>query len=53
MPLHDAQADDGKLRVVYEKVHVKPAPDVETRGEQIGTRTQTSRASITASTASL
>lgn len=36
VPLHDAQDDDGRLRVVYEKEHVKAAPKVVTHGGTIG-----------------
>lgn len=29
VPLQDAQDDDGRLRIVYEKEHVKAAPKIE------------------------
>ncbi len=35
VPLHDAQEDDGRVRIVYEKEHVKRAPDVEPDGQEI------------------
>jgi PRC-barrel domain len=31
VPVHDAQDDDGRLRIVYEKEHVKAAPKVKAR----------------------
>lgn len=31
MPLQDAQEDEGKIRVVYEKEHVRAAPKVKAR----------------------
>jgi len=36
VPLHDAQDDEGQVRVVYEKEHVKKAPDVDPDGQEIG-----------------
>jgi hypothetical protein len=35
VPLHDAQEDDDGVRVVYEKEHIKKAPDVETHDQEI------------------
>jgi hypothetical protein len=35
VPLHDAEEDDGGLRVVYEKQHVKNAPSVDSDGDQL------------------
>jgi hypothetical protein len=36
VPLNDAVEEDGKLRVVYEREHVKDAPDVDTDGDELG-----------------
>jgi hypothetical protein len=36
VPLHDAEEDDGGLRVVYEKEHVKKAPSVDSDDDQLG-----------------
>ncbi len=35
VPLHDAQDEDGQLRVVYEKEHVGEAPEIEPEGNEI------------------
>ena len=35
MPLHDAQQDGGKIRVVYEKEHVNEAPEIEPDGNEL------------------
>ena len=35
VPLHDAQDEEGDVRIVYEKEHVNAAPDVEPEGEEI------------------
>jgi hypothetical protein len=35
VPLHDAQDDGGRVRVVYEKEHVRAAPEVEPDGQEI------------------
>jgi hypothetical protein len=35
VPLQDAQEDDGDVRIVYEKEHVKATPDVEVEGEEL------------------
>jgi hypothetical protein len=35
VPLQDAQDADGDVRIVYEKEHVKAAPDVEVDGEEL------------------
>ncbi len=35
VPLHDAQQDGSRIRVVYEKEHVNEAPEVEPEGEEL------------------
>ena len=35
IPLHDAQEDGDDVRVVYEKEHVKAAPEVEPDGDEL------------------
>jgi hypothetical protein len=35
VPLQDAQDDDGRLRIVYEKEHVRAAPQVKARRGEI------------------
>lgn len=35
VPLHDAQVDGDQIRVVYEKEHVKAAPEVEPEGNEL------------------
>jgi hypothetical protein len=35
IPLHDAQDEDGQLRIVYEKDHVRDAPSVEPDGDHL------------------
>lgn len=35
VPLHDAQADGGQIRVVYEKEHVNEAPEIEPEGNEL------------------
>jgi hypothetical protein len=35
VPLHDAQEDEDRVRIVYEKARVKAAPDVEPDGQEI------------------
>jgi hypothetical protein len=35
VPLHDAQDDDGRVRVVYEKEHIKGAPKIAIHGAEI------------------
>jgi hypothetical protein len=35
VPLHDAQADGGQIRVVYEKEHVNEAPEIEPDGNEL------------------
>src|SRR5262249_8007370 len=34
-PLHDAQADSDRLQIVYEKDHVKDAPQVDTDDDRL------------------
>ena len=35
VPLQDAQDDDGRVRIVYEKEHVKGVPKVKARGRTL------------------
>ncbi len=35
IPLHDAQDDDGQIRIVYEREHVGEAPEIEPDGNEI------------------
>jgi hypothetical protein len=35
VPLHDAQEDGSKIRLVYEKEHVDAAPEIEPDGEEL------------------
>ena len=35
VPLRDAQQDDDGIRIVYEREHVKTAPEIEPEGEEI------------------
>src|SRR5579884_3692305 len=35
VPLRDAQEDDDDVRIVYEREHVKEAPEVEPEGEEL------------------
>jgi hypothetical protein len=35
IPLRDAQQDGGDVRIVYEREHVKAAPEVEPEGEEL------------------
>jgi hypothetical protein len=35
VPLQDAQEDDGRIRIVYEKEHVKTVPKVKAKGGEI------------------
>ncbi len=35
VPLRDAQEDDDGIRIVYEREHVKAAPEIEPEGEEL------------------
>jgi hypothetical protein len=36
VPLHEAQDEDGDVRIVYEREYVKAAPEIEPDGDRIG-----------------